>query len=262
MKRSKKQCDKCNKKFSLSNFNKHYNVCVGLNEKSSSFINEEWKQTNDMYRCPVCNEEYTKKGISSHIIFKHYKNKENGFKSGFINYNEKIKNGEIKHWATGLTKETSEILKNISNTKIEKFKSGELVSPFKGKTHTRQSRDKMIESALNSFKNGTHSTWKTRNFKSYPEQYFETVLINKELIFEREHYTKPYFLDFYFAEKQLDLEIDGNQHKYRKESDKNRDEYLNSIGIKVFRIDWRNPKTKEGKQYITNKIEEFLKLIE
>jgi very-short-patch-repair endonuclease len=257
-----KQCDKCNKEFSLSNFNKHYNACVGETKKHSK-INEEWKQINSMYKCPICGKEYTKKGISSHIIFKHYKNKENGFKSGFTNYNEKVKNGEIKHWAKDLTKETSKIIKNISNTKIEKYKSGELICPFKGKKHTIKSKDKMRKSALNAFQKGIHSTWKTRNIKSYPELYFEAVLKDQN-IFEQcivEHYIKPYFLDFYFPEKQINLEIDGGQHKYRQESDKRRDKYLTSLGIKVFRIDWRNPKTTEGKEYINNKIKEFLKFI-
>ena len=46
-----------------------------------------------------------------------------------------------------------------------------------------------------------------------------------------------YIVDFYIATSKLVIEIDGSQH-YEKEgieSDKKRDEYLNSLGIKVLR---------------------------
>ncbi len=34
-------------------------------------INEEWKQPNDKYKCPFCQKEYVRKGISTHIMRKH-----------------------------------------------------------------------------------------------------------------------------------------------------------------------------------------------
>jgi very-short-patch-repair endonuclease len=258
--RTKKQCSKCNKYFSLSNFNKHFNVCVGI-LKEHVKVNENWKQKNGKYKCPICGKEYTKNGISSHIIFKHI-NPINNKKNGFTSYNQKIKNGEIKHWAKGLTKETSNIIKKMSDTLTKKYKSGEIISPFKNKKHTDISCKKMSESAIESFKNGTHATWKSRKIQSYPEKYFESVLKNLCILDKssKEYYIKPYFLDFYFTEKKIDLEIDGSQHKNRIESDKRRDEYLTSLGIKVFRINWKNPKAKDGNDYLKNKIKEFIKL--
>jgi very-short-patch-repair endonuclease len=51
--------------------------------------------------------------------------------------------------------------------------------------------------------------------------------------------TKKYFLDFLIEKngKKIDLEIDGKQHKDRKDHDKERDEYLTDLGYIVYRID-------------------------
>jgi len=251
-------CDKCYRNISLSNFKRHYNHCNGTIKKHLH-IEECWKQNNGLYQCPYCKKEYTKNGISSHIIYKHIKI------SGFKIYSNKIKKGETKHWAKGLTKETSEIIKNISETKIKKYESGKLIPTFKGKKHTDISKLKIKNSVLNSIKNSNCSSWKSRKIKSYPEQYFQQILDNKNITYESEYHVndgiRNYFLDFYFIDKQIDLEIDGSQHKNRVESDKRRDKYLNSLGIKVFRIDWKNPKTIIGKKYIENKLLELINLI-
>jgi len=55
------------------------------------------------------------------------------------------------------------------------------------------------------------------------------------------------------------LEIDGSQHKFedRIKSDKIRDEFVKSLGFTVIRIDWKNPNTKIGKEYLLRKIEEL-----
>ena len=122
-------------------------------------------------------------------------------------------------------------------------------------------------------KNGTHKGWQSRNILSYPEKFFIKVLKrNKIFNFCEPNYTikkrdlgldndSNYFLDFYFKDKKIDLEIDGKQHEYddRIESDKIRDEILIKNGILVFRIKWKDIKNKEGKNYIKNEINKFLK---
>ena len=46
-----------------------------------------------------------------------------------------------------------------------------------------------------------------------------------------------YIVDFYCAEAKLVIELDGSQHYEQKASDKDfeRDQYLNTLGMKVFR---------------------------
>ncbi|MBQ6614549.1 MAG: endonuclease domain-containing protein [Clostridia bacterium] len=43
-----------------------------------------------------------------------------------------------------------------------------------------------------------------------------------------------YIVDFYCAEKKLVIELDGSQH-FENENDKKRDEYFESLGLKVLR---------------------------
>lgn len=109
-------------------------------------------------------------------------------------------------------------------------------------------------------KDGKHKGWQSRSILSYPEKFFIRVLKNENL-FNFCETNKPYdgyFLDFYFEDLKIDLEIDGSQHKYRKEHDDKRDKYLISKGIKVYRIEWKSINTDKGKKYIKDEIDKFL----
>jgi very-short-patch-repair endonuclease len=57
--------------------------------------------------------------------------------------------------------------------------------------------------------------------------------------FRRQHGIGPYIVDFYCKEKNLIIEIDGSQHLDAKEYDKERDDYIETLGIKVLRF-WNN----------------------
>lgn len=54
----------------------------------------------------------------------------------------------------------------------------------------------------------------------------------------RQHPVGRYVLDFYYPQVKLGIEIDGAHHAEgnRPESDAERDAYLNSLGIRVMRI--------------------------
>ncbi len=54
--------------------------------------------------------------------------------------------------------------------------------------------------------------------------------------FRRQHPVYRYILDFYCAEKNFAIEIDGGVHDDSKEYDKYRDQLLESLGIKTLRI--------------------------
>lgn len=136
---------------------------------------------------------------------------------------------------------------------------------------TIETKNKISKKAKERVKNGTHQGWQSRKVRSYAEIFFEKVLNNNNINkYSVEHKIKKsdlgfkdvsnYFLDFYFPDLKLDLEIDGKQHNYpeRKISDKNRDESLNQYGIEVYRIKWKNPNTEINKKYIKNEIDKFL----
>lgn len=128
----------------------------------------------------------------------------------------------------------------------------------KHRTITDVQKEKLRKIQLEKVKNGTHKGWTTRNIKSYAERFFETVLNNNKIKFNREKKVGKYFLDFVIG--NIDLEIDGKQHKYkdRKESDTLRDEFLRKQGYFVYRIAWNEINTNDGKQMMKDKIELFL----
>jgi very-short-patch-repair endonuclease len=88
-----------------------------------------------------------------------------------------------------------------------------------------------------------------RDKKSYLEESFESWLSQNDISLEYEteytihnHITqKWYFVDFYFPEINLIVELDGKQHEHprHKENDRQRDEYIvNHLNIEVFRISY------------------------
>ena len=198
-----------------------------------------------------------------------------------IEINEKVSlsltNKPSPKKGTGLRYGISEqrICVNCENSFIAKYHSHKICSRECQRQYTTvETRQKLSESAKQRVENGTHVGWQSRKIRSYAEIFFETVLINNNLKFDIEFKIKKtdlgfvdnsnYFLDFYFPNLKIDLEIDGKQHEYpeRKESDKIRDFALNKIGIKVYRIKWKNPNTDENKEYIKNEIEQFLKFVD
>jgi very-short-patch-repair endonuclease len=62
---------------------------------------------------------------------------------------------------------------------------------------------------------------------------------NLGIKFRRQHSIGPYIVDFYCKEKNLVIELDGSQHLEAKEYDRERDSYLQTLGIKVIRF-WNN----------------------
>lgn len=113
--------------------------------------------------------------------------------------------------------------------------------------------------------NKGRSRWNIhRNQISYAERFWKKVLENNKIDFKREVAVKQadeqhcYFLDFVIG--NIDLEIDGKQHKDadRIISDTKRDEYLTSLGFKVYRIEWNEINSSTGKLLMKEKIRNFL----
>lgn len=133
---------------------------------------------------------------------------------------------------------------------------------------TEEVRKILRDRANENVKKGLHKGWQLRSIESYPEKFFKKVLKDNNIEFEFNKSIKKrelgincecnYFLDFYIKKGNIDLEIDGKQHKYREEHDLIRDNALIDNGYKVYRIRWKNINTESGKEYIKNEIEKFL----
>lgn len=134
-------------------------------------------------------------------------------------------------------------------------------------------RKKLSDSAQERVRNGTHQGWISRNILSYPEKYFKAVFENNG--FKNKFITNYpikkrdigidnsacYFLDFYFPDKNIDVEIDGSQHerKEHKIHDQFRDSKLKEHGYKIYRIKWKNP--IKYKEYLDGEIQNILNVL-
>lgn len=138
-----------------------------------------------------------------------------------------------------------------------------------GRRHSEETKQKCCEAQLERVRNGTHKGWQNRNITSYAEKFWTRVLDNNGVSYKRELTVKysngpndHYFLDFYIESngRKIDLEIDGKQHKYvdRAEHDRARDERLSNLGYVVYRIDWNEINSEEGKLRMKEKIDKFL----
>ena len=70
--KNKKLCQNCKKYFTLSNFNKHYKSCISNKcrnrHKDVKEILDKCIIKNNKYICPICNKEFSKMGIGTHIL--------------------------------------------------------------------------------------------------------------------------------------------------------------------------------------------------
>lgn len=115
-----------------------------------------------------------------------------------------------------------------------------------------------------------HVGWISRDKLSYAEKFWINVLDSNNIKYEHNKVIKRpnnnyYFLDFSITinDTNIDLEIDGKQHKYedRIEHDIERDAYMKSIGYVVYRIDWNEINSDDGKNLMKSKIDNFLNFI-
>lgn len=94
---------------------------------------------------------------------------------------------------------------------------------------------------LNNWNNLKGRRKELRNNCTDEEALLWARLKNSQLMgykFRRQHSVGHFILDFYCPSIKIAIELDGNQHKIsdNKEYDKNRDEWLSAVGIKVIRF--------------------------
>lgn len=184
-----------------------------------------------LYRCEFCDDATFEKITQLRSHKSHCK------------LNPKCRTYEnTKSWNKGLTKETSEKVRNSSIKLKEGYASGRLVHNWKNKNHSDTTKNKISESQKRYYdQNPDKVPYRLYHGskQSYPEMIFEKYL--KEYSIEGWIYNYQfgrYNFDFAFPEWKLDVEIDGQTHNKEKVKliDKERDEYTISQGWKVIRF--------------------------
>lgn len=146
----KQKCEKCGRIVTICNYGKHIKACG--NQKILKSIDENWKINDIDYKCPYCDKIYSKKGISTHIWRNHTESgKKHNANAGYIKGSRII-------WNKGLTKETDERVKKIGETIIENYLSGKIIPSFKGRKHTKETKEK-ISKKLSKNNNGGKCKW-------------------------------------------------------------------------------------------------------
>lgn len=180
--------------------------------------------------------------------------------SPFVNFNKECTDGKRNVWNKGLTKDTDSRVKQQSITLSNR------VSPFKGKHHSVESKQKLsMKMKQYLLDNPEKVPYKLNHHskQSYPEKYFREVFDNDDLLKNAisEYRVKLYSLDFAFPDIKFYIEIDGEQHYTDSrifEHDKKRNLELEEMGWKSIRIRWSeyNKKSLEEKQEIIKYIKE------
>lgn len=150
MKRTKKSCPKCGKEISLSNYEKHVSSCCVDKNESSLSLNEDWKISDNEYKCPYCDKIYPKKGVITHIWRKHGEGINLKTNSSY--------NNDRFAWNKGLTKETDERVAKFGETYSNGIKDGSIVGSFLGRHHTEDTI-KVISKKLSSNNRGGRCKW-------------------------------------------------------------------------------------------------------
>lgn len=143
-------------------------------------------------------------------------------KSNFIQFNEDCRNGIRHHPYKGQTKYTNDSLKQMVETKKKKYENGELVSGFKGKHHSKETKEKM---RISTFKYlNTLKDIKCPRYNKKSIQYIEKL--NEEKHWNLQHAENGgefscggYFVDGY--DKELNIVFEYDEPAYYKDIQNN-----------------------------------------
>lgn len=288
-------CLKCGKQYEIwvsdkdferGNYKKHCsykcsNSRIHSNETKQKIRTSVRKEHKHI--CPKCNKEFMHNGISlllcDDCFFEKYNRHRNEIiankkicKTLKYKYN-RIGNDVLLHKckceACGKTiwTKTSDIVYCYDCCKKFGKVVHQLYTPIGKKLISNFTRKKLKEIANQRIKDGKHLGWMRRNKQSYPEKFWQLVLENNKINFQREVqfvYEKTrYYFDFVIVlsnGKKIDLEIDGKQHYYddRLSHDKLRDKRARKCGYLVYRIRWNSMTKKIGKLQMKAKIRQFL----
>jgi very-short-patch-repair endonuclease len=144
-------------------------------------------------------------------------------------------------WNKGLTNATDERVQKNSEA-VGKALTGKKQHPLVPQHRAFISESMKRAHAEGRAHNIGECRWKCE--PSYPETFFMRVIENefsdKKVI--REHFVKPFALDFAWVHKKRAIEIDGQQHEQpvQKERDIRKDAFFLKLGWQLLRIRWVN----------------------
>ena len=236
MQRTKVICELCGQEISKSNYTKHLRR---HQDHPETFKHSSWKLTHDGLTCQYCGKECkNRNSLCNHErLCSKNPNRQEFIREGFNNQ------GHVA-WNKGLTKETNDTLMKFSEDLHRKYQNKELVPPWLGRKHTEETKEKISRARKDFLSQHPEKVPYVLNHSSstsYPEHYFIELFTKENIDLVYHHRISKYELDFCDLDRKIDIEIDGDQHyldKRIRQSDIERDNYLQSLGWKVVRIKW------------------------
>lgn len=212
MNRKTKRCSQCERAITTNNYKRHIQSCG--KEKDRLKIDEQWKLSSNVYQCPYCQEEYSRKGIATHIWRKHT---EKGKEHKTVN-NLLDENGST--WNNGLTAQTDARVKKNTKATTKALREKVRNGTYKVIVMSPEARKRLsIRQSLNN--SGGKCKWYTVNNKKVQGTWERDVAIkmtNFGIVWDRIYNVIPYTLngknksytpDFILPKENLILEIKG-----------------------------------------------------
>lgn len=213
------KCEKCEREITVCNYKKHLNSCKKRESKLSFY-----KQVSGKYKCPHCDNLYSKFGINGHVWRSHTKEGEE--------FTQKRK--QLSTWSKGLTKKNNEVLLKRSIKAKEGYKNGTYKLPLNKNSIT--TNKKRSETVRRKVKEGTwhysfsktriheykgvklHGKWELQYAKWLDNNNIKWRRPNEKFVYIFENKERFYTPDFYLIETNEYVEIKG----YETEKDRSK----------------------------------------
>lgn len=253
-------CDKCGREFnSKQALGGHKSSAHKNGPRYSVKRNMVKKELDEKHYCKFCGRETTNPGAN-----KKHENRCNDNPNPVIYVNYKGTNGNNK----GENQYTKAKRLGLPKPEITEETRKKLSENQKQRTLSQETKDKISKSRIKYLtENPDMVPYKLNHYSkgpSYPERYWKKILDKANIKYVMQYPIHTYQLDFALVEEKIDIEIDGDQHYLDPriiESDKRRNEYLESLGWKIIRVRWSDYKKLVDKQdrmdYVTNIINEI-----
>ncbi len=189
-------------------------------------------------------KEYTWSCKKCNIVFRTRKDLQNHYIENPDHRKIKIRDAYVCPHC-GIIKNTT---KEGITIHIKYCKSNPNAEKYPQRIVSEEARHKMSESKKRAYAEGriTKTGWIDRQKKkrSYAEQWLKNYIDNNchDKNYKEDYPIKNYLLDFAWVDKQICIEMDGEQHytnKQRFESDRRKDCLLQKLGWKILRIRWK-----------------------
>ena len=236
----KKECPKCHRRIHPPCFKRHVDSCGSNIPKF--VIPIEWKISNFLYQCGICQKKFSLMGMVSHYYRKHT---QQGI--DFVQKQKPWLNVIAKHphgWNRGYTKKTNKSLEKLSNSLKARYKTEP--GTFTGKSHSYKTLKQMRLSAIKYIESNSIDGSICPRAGKHENQFISEIQKYVNFPILRNQQIDGFFPDGYIKELNVIIEFNENFHytsQYHIEHDLLKYKSYKDLNLIVFIVkecDWLN----------------------